>query len=176
MAQLSSGILTLLDGSKIRYRHVEPGDAAALQRFHVANSERSIYQRFFGVMPRLGDAQAAYFAAADGVDRVALVALDPETEDELIGVVRIDREPGTDRAEYAAIVADRWQGRGIGYGLTQVILAAARDRGIRTIYALVLPQNMVMLQLLRDLGVPERHRFIDGIEQIELTILPDADG
>lgn len=167
-----AGALTLPDGRSIAYRHIAPGDAPALQRFHAGLSERSIYQRFFEVMPRLSDRQAAYFTGADGTERVALVALDPDQPGELIGVVRIDRDPGTDRAEYAAVVADRWQGYGIGLGLTRAIVAAARARGIRTLYALVLPENARMLNLLRDLGLQERIRWVDHIERVELDLTP----
>jgi hypothetical protein len=44
----------------------------------------------------------------------------------LFAVVRYDREPGSDRVEYAALVEDRWQGRGLGIGLTHLLVDAAR--------------------------------------------------
>ena len=169
------GFVTLLDGTPIRYRPIVPTDAPALQRFHSRLSAKSVYQRFFGVMPILSDAQANRFTNVDGVDRVALVALDPETPGELIGVTRYDREPGTDQAEYAAIVADRWQGRGLGLALTRQLIDAARRRGISQFFALVLPENARMLNLLRDLGLPERVRYRDGYERIEVELQPIAD-
>jgi RimJ/RimL family protein N-acetyltransferase len=170
-----AGVLVLPDGTEIAYRPIRPEDAPALQRFHTRLSERSIFNRFFEYMPRLSDRQAAYFAAADGDDRVALVALDPGVPGELIGVVRIDRDPGTEQAEYAAIVADGWQGRGVGYGLTGAIVTAARARGIRQLYALVLPNNAQMLRLLRNFGLPERHTWVDGVERVELTLIPPVE-
>src|SRR3712207_9184616 len=42
-----------------------------------------------------------------------LVALDPEDEDEIVAVVRYEREGDTDGAEYAVLVEDRFQGRGL---------------------------------------------------------------
>jgi RimJ/RimL family protein N-acetyltransferase len=131
-------------------------------------SAQSVYPRFFGVLPFLGDAQARYFANVDGRDPVALVALDPTDEDELIAVTRFDRDPDTDRAEYAAVVADRWQGYRLGLALTWRLIAAARRRGITTFYTLVLPDNRRMLNLLRDLGLPERVHHEDGVERIEV--------
>jgi len=164
------GTMTLPDGQVVEYRHIDSADTAALQRFHSHLSARTIYQRFFGVMPELSDRQAAYFTRADGVERVALVAIDPDEPNEIIGVVRIDHDPGTDAAEYAAVVADRWQGHGIGYGLTQVIVDAARQRGINRLYALVLPDNAKMLGLLADLKLPETKTFVDGVERVELDL------
>jgi RimJ/RimL family protein N-acetyltransferase len=168
------GRVTLLDGSAVRYRPIRPSDRVALQRFHDRLSDRSVYQRFFGPKPHLGDDQARYFTELDGIDRVALVALDPAEPGELIGVVRFDREPGTARAEYAAVVADRWQGRGLGLGLTRCLVEAARGRGIRSLYALVLPDNRRMLNLLRDLGLPERVRHEAGVELVEVRLFDEG--
>jgi hypothetical protein len=59
---------------------------------------------------------AERFADVDGEDRYALVALDPENPEEIVGVVRYEREVGTDGAEYAALIEDRFQHRGLGIG------------------------------------------------------------
>ena len=90
---------------------------------------------------------------------------------ELVAVVRFDREPGTDRAEYAAVVADRWQGHGLGREMTLRLIAAARRKGVRRLYAFVLPENARMLGLLRDLGLPERIRFADGVDRVEVDLV-----
>lgn len=162
--------LVLPDGTLIPYRPIQPTDASALQRFHDRLSEITVRLRFFGLMPHLSDALADYFTRVDGEQRFALVALEPAVEDEIIAVVRFDREPGTDRAEYAAVVADRWQGHGIGLALSWQLIEAARVRGVRTLTAEVLPENSRMLHLLRDLGLPEQVRFVSGVERIEVTI------
>jgi RimJ/RimL family protein N-acetyltransferase len=100
------------------------------------------------------------------------VALDPDDADEIVGVVRYEREEGTDGAEYAALVEDRFQGRGLGIGLTRQLIEAARARGIGHLHALVLPENEVMLRLLRSLNLPERERWDDGIEHVEIHLRP----
>jgi RimJ/RimL family protein N-acetyltransferase len=92
----------------------------------------------------------------------------------LIAVARFDREPGTDRAEYAAVVTDTWQGHGLGLALTRRLIEAARRRGIRTFSALVLPENLRMLNLLRDLGLPERIYHEDGVECVEVALAAES--
>ena len=169
-----SGTVELLDGTEVGFRPIRAADREALQRFHGRLSDQSIYQRFFAPKPWLGDEQARYFTELDGVDRFALVALDPTAPEEIAAVVRFDREPGTDRAEYAAIVADRWQGQGLGLALTRRLIEAARRRGVKTMYALVLPDNRRMLNLLRDLGLPERVRHEGGVERIEVSLLDQS--
>src|SRR5215213_10294684 len=144
LAEEDSGSVELLDGTSVPYHAIAPDNAAALQRFHHRLSERSIYLRFFGAKPELSDRKAGYFTNVDGKDRFALVALDPEREGEIIAVVSFDREGDSDRAEYAAAVEDRWQGRGLGLALTRRLIGAARKRGIGVFTGIVLLENARM--------------------------------
>jgi len=170
LAEEDSGSVGLPDGTSIDYHAIAPDNASALQRFHHRLSERSIYLRFFAAKPELSDREAGYFTNVDRIDRFALVAVDPERPEEIIGVVSFDREGLTERAEYAAEVEDRWQGRGLGMALTRRLIEAALKRGVRTFTAIVLPQNSGMLHLLRDLGLPERSRYEDGTDYVEIDL------
>jgi GNAT superfamily N-acetyltransferase len=162
--------LTLDDGTVFTVRTIRPDDASALQRFHGRLSERSIYLRFFGSIKELSDEKARYFAHTDSADHFALVALDPDEPDEIIAVTRYDREAGSDRAEYAALVEDPWQGRGVGVGLTHRLVDTARDRGVRRFYALVMKGNRGMLKLLRSLDLPERERREGNDKYVEVEL------
>jgi GNAT superfamily N-acetyltransferase len=170
LAEEDSGSVELLDGTSVAYHAIAPENASALQRFHHRLSERSIYLRFFAAKPELSDKKAGYFTNVDGINRFALVAVDPEREGEIIGVVSFDREGDTDRAEYAAAVADRWQGRGLGLALTRRLIEAAMKRDISVFTGVVLFENRRMLNLLRDLGLPERLRYEDGVEYVEIEL------
>jgi RimJ/RimL family protein N-acetyltransferase len=169
-----SGTVSLLDGTSVSYRALAPENAPALQRFHHRLSERSIYLRFFGSKPHLSDRKAKYFTNLDGRNRFALVALDPERPEEIIAVVSFDREGESDRAEIAAAVEDAWQGRGLGLALVGCLIEAAQRRGIRVFTAMVLPENRRMLNLLKDLKLPERVRFEEGAEFVEIDLSPSA--
>ena len=169
-----SGVLRLRDGVCVRVREIRLEDAAALRRLVGRSSERSVELRFLGPMRELSEEKARRFAEVDGRDRFALVALDPEDDDEIVGVVRYERVRGTDEAEYAALVEDRFQGRGLGIGLTRRLIEAARERGIERLQALVLSENRGMLSLLRSLEFPERKRRENGLEHIEIDLGPGA--
>src|ERR687897_2213468 len=166
-------MLTLGDGACVPVRRIRAEDAAALQRLVGRSSDRSIELRFFGPLKRLSDEMAERFADVDGKDRFALVALDPQDTGEIVAVVRYERENGTDGAEYAALVEDRFQGKGLGIGLTRHLVDAARERGIRHLHALVMRENRPMLSLLRSLDFPERKRWENGVEHIEIDLKPD---
>ena len=169
------GTLSLNDGTVVRVRAVSPGDARALQRLHARCSGHTIEQRFFGPLGELPDKKAARLSRAEGADRLALAALDPDGGDEIAAVVRFERVAGGElsgeTAEYAALVEDRWQGRGLGRALTERLVGAARGRGIRCLYALVTPGNERMLRLLRGLGLPTRRcREEGGDERLEVDL------
>ena len=170
LAEEESGSVELLDATSVAYHAIAPENASALQRFHHRLSERSIYLRFFAAKPELSDRKAGYFTNVDGINRFALVAVDPERPQEIIGVVSFDREGTTERTEYAAAVEDRWQGRGLGLALTRRLIDAALKRDIRVFTGVLLPENTRMLNLLRDLNLPERMRYQDGIEYVEIEL------
>src|SRR4028118_875550 len=107
---MDNGLLALPSGGEIPFRVIRPEDAPALQRLHGRCSERTIYLRFFGPMKKLSDEKARYFASTDGVDHFGLVALDPQDQNEIIGVVRYARTPILDRG------ADGAPGAGPGAG------------------------------------------------------------
>ena len=162
--------LTLSDGRRVPLRSIRAEDAEALQRLVGRSSDRSVELRFFGPLRVLSDEMARRFSDLDGKDRFALVALDPENPEEIVGVVRYARERGTEGAEYAALIEDRFQGKGLGLGLTKRLVEAARENGIGHLHAMVMRENARMLGLLRSLDLPERVRWQDGAERVEIDL------
>jgi GNAT superfamily N-acetyltransferase len=169
----NEGSLSLPSGYDVSFRIVRPNDASALQRFLERCSERTIYLRFFGSLNEFSEEKAQYFAQVDGVDHFAFVALDPDDpNEEVIAIVRYDREPGEERAEYAAIVQDSWQDQGIGIALTRRLVDVAWDNGVRYFYAMVMGKNKRMLELLRHLDLPEQEHEEQGIKHVEVELSP----
>jgi RimJ/RimL family protein N-acetyltransferase len=162
--------LTLSDGTRVPLRSIRAEDAEALQRLVGRSSDRSVELRFFGPLKELSDEMARRFSDLDGKDRFALVALDPENLEEIVGVVRYARERGTEGAEYAALIEDKFQGKGLGIGLTRRLVVAARENGIGCLHAMVMRENARMLGLLRSLDLPERKRWQDGAERVEIDL------
>jgi GNAT superfamily N-acetyltransferase len=121
-------------------------------------------------MKELSDEQAQYFASTDGADHFGLVALDPQDPNEIVAVVRYARNPGDERAEYAALVEDRWQGQQIGASLTHRLIEVARSNGVRSFYAFVKGENRRMLNVLRHLDLPEHERVENGEKIVEVGL------
>ncbi len=160
--------VVLRDGATAHLRPIRPGDAEALQAFHVAQSPESIYLRFFAPMPRLSDRDLARFTRVDHVDRVAIVAV---VGGLIVGVGRFDRtEPRV--AEVAFNISDSHQGRGLGSVLLEHLAAAALERGIQRFEAEVLPQNRRMVGVFRDAGYEVSNRYDDGVISLAFGIDP----
>ena len=93
---------------------------------------RTRYLRYFSAYPRHPRQARLYgFTNVDHHDRVAIVA---ELGEQIVAVGRYEREPGTEEAEVAFVVADEHQGRGIGSVLLEHLAAAARENGHQTVH------------------------------------------
>jgi acyl-CoA synthetase (NDP forming)/GNAT superfamily N-acetyltransferase len=159
----------LADGGAIHIRPITPDDADRLVDLHGRLSDRTIYYRFFSPRPRLSPRDVQRFTNVDYVDRVALVGL---LDDQLVGVARYDRVPGTGEAEVAFVVADEHQGRGIATLLLEHLAAAARERGVTAFFAETLPDNRAMQSVFKQAGWQSHAKFADGIIRVEFAISP----
>ncbi|GAA1349154.1 GNAT family N-acetyltransferase [Falsarthrobacter nasiphocae] len=160
--------VVLRDGSTARLRPIVPDDADALQRFHVGQSESSIYLRFFTYKARLSSKELARFTQVDYVDRVAFVMTRTER---IVGIGRYDRLPeDPDSAEVAFNIADAFHGKGLGSILLEHLAAAACERGIERFTAEVLPENRQMLKVFIDAGYEVSRRFDDGVIAVEFDV------
>ena len=70
----------------------------------------------------------------------------------LIGVARYVLDENNLSGEFAIVVADAWQGRGIGGRLLGKLVEVARRRGLKALYGEILATNLPMRELVRKLG------------------------
>ena len=145
-----------------------PPTSAGIHRFHSAQSDESIYLRFFAPLRRLSDSDVHRFTHVDYVDRVALVVT---MREDIIGIGRYDRiDPRS--AEVAFNISDLYQGKGIGSVLLEHLAAIAREVGISRFTAEVLPQNRKMLAVFSDAGYDVTRHIEDGVVEVGFDIEP----
>jgi acetyltransferase len=149
----------LRDGARVSLRPIRPEDAELEKRFFDGLSANSRYQRFMQHMSTLPRELLARFTQLDYDRELALVAVH---EGQFIGVGRYAPNPDGETAEFALVVADAWQGKGLGRILLERLSKAARAAGYRELYGCILPANHDMLDLAKRLGFTERSR--DGAE------------
>ena len=149
-------IWTLDDGEKITLRHIADGDAGIEQKFIRKLSVQSRYQRFHGSIKELNKKELETFTNPDPLNEEALIILHKvEINEEEIGVARFIIDSDGKSCEFAIVVADEWQNRGLGAKLMKALISHAQARGIKRIYGPVLKSNPDMLRFAKGLGFEE---------------------
>lgn len=157
------------DGQVVLIRPIKPEDAPLFTDLFAVLSKTSIYYRFFSTIKELSPAMLARFTQIDYDRQVALVALDRQQDgDKMMGVARVIRETDGKTGEFAVLVGDPWQGRGIGGRLLTRVLQIARQMEIETVWGIVLRDNHGMRALGKKLGFFEQTG--EQAEEVELKI------
>ena len=157
----------LADGRVVQVRQMGPADAGRLVRFHESLSPETTRMRFFVVHPHLSDKEVTRFTTVDHHDREALVAL---VGDEIIGIARYDRMAAARDAEVAFVVADAWQGTGVGSLLLEHLAARARVEGLERFVADTLANNHKMLRVFTDSGLAPTNSWDCGVAHVVMSL------
>ena len=165
-------ILSLWDGTEIHIRPITREDEARLKRSHESLSEESIYDRFMGFRRTLPDDEARYLTGLDYDRHMALVAtIRREGEEDIIAVARyilIDAEPGT--AEFAIVVNDSFQRRGLGSILMQRLAEYGAAHNVHTFLGLTHGDNLRFLRFVQQLGLPIESKRVDNMWEVRLAL------
>ncbi len=126
------------DAAQILIRPIEPDDAPPLEAGLERLSAMSRYRRFRATVRRYGADELKWLTQVDHHKHEALVALDPSTAT-IVGVARYicDSDDHT-HAHVTYVVADAWQGRGVGTALIERLARQARAAGVERLTALML--------------------------------------
>ena len=141
------------DGTPVIIRPIRPEDAQIEAEFVRGLSAQTRYLRFMGSVKDLTPGMLARFTQVDYDREMALIALVEEAgRERQIGVVRYIINPDGVSAEFAVVLSEDWQGRGLGRQLMLELIAIARARGLSTLAGQVLAANPQMLELAGALG------------------------
>jgi GNAT superfamily N-acetyltransferase len=164
------GPAELRDGTVVMIEPMHRTDAARLDSFHHTLSPETTRLRFFHLHPELSEREIERFTHVDHEDREALVAVH---DDRIIGVARFDRMgDGSNDAEVAFVVADAWQGRGLGTVLFRRLAARAVEQGVRRLIAETLFRNRRMLAVFRHAGLPCTETLEGDVVRVVLDLAP----
>ena len=130
----------------LELRSVQPADAARVQAFVRRLSPHSRFERFFTPIAELSPAQLFRITSSPGLSLAAVVS-----KERIVGLaeyVRVRR----DEAEFAVVVADEWQGQGLGEQLLRALLDHAERAGVGRFGGITRIGNQPMRALARKLG------------------------
>src|SRR5262250_2913333 len=149
-------LLHLADGSKVIVRAVRVEDGSRVQAFVRNLSARSRRLRFFSGLVELSALHLKHFLQLDPNRGLALVALSDHDAEVIIAEARCVLDRDGANAEFALVVADRFQRRRLGTQLVKTLLAYASAKGVRRVFGEMLSENHAMLAFARQLGFEVR--------------------
>jgi acetyltransferase len=143
----------LRDSRTVLLRPIRPEDEPLWLEMFQNFSEESIRYRFFQIIKDTPHETRVRYCNIDYDREIAIVPeLTEEGRRKILGVVRVSIEPDGKAGEIAFIVADPWQGLGLGTKLVDYAIEICKERGIETLYAIILPDNYRAMNLMKKMG------------------------
>lgn len=165
----------LRDGLAVTIRAIRPDDRERIVEAFGRLSPETVYMRMFTFRKALTDAELQAITEPDFYRRVALVVTRfAGAAEKIVAAASFIRGEAPDTAEVSFIVADEYQGRGIGRRLLEHLARIARDRGITRFEAQVLSDNAGMLAVFERSGRPIERRSEAGVVTVTLDLGPAA--
>jgi acetyltransferase len=143
----------LKDGERILLRPIKPEDEPMWHAMLARCSQESLRFRFRYLFKQTTHEMATRFCFLDYDREIAIVAeIEEQEQRKLMGVGRLVADVDHTNAEYAVLVADPYQGRGLGSLLTDYCLEICKGWGINSVVAETSPENHGMLSIFQRRG------------------------
>jgi acetyltransferase len=138
----------------VRIRPIRPEDEPLWTEMMGSLSEATAQYRFFGPVRQITKAMLIRYCHVDYDREIAMVAIRGRGRGaKMLGVARLTRESRkAEEGEFAIVVRDQYQRRGVGHQLMAALLQAAQDQRIHLIWGEVLAFNTPMLRFAESLG------------------------
>ncbi len=160
----------LEDGTPLLLRPMKPEDESLVAEFLSNCSEDTIYFRYFKLIKKWTHEMLVRFTQNDYDRELGLMAIGlPPGPEVMMGVSRMVMTADRSTSEFAVIVADAYQGNGLGEKLLERVIEIARDNGVKMLHGDVLATNLVMLGLMKKMGF-DIQAFDDGVRRVEMTL------
>ncbi|MEM3356665.1 MAG: GNAT family N-acetyltransferase, partial [Candidatus Bathyarchaeia archaeon] len=141
------------DGRTVLLRPIKPEDEPLWLEMFQNFSEESIRFRFFQIIKDTPHEVRVRYCNIDYDREIAIVAeLNENGRKRILGVVRVSLEPDRKTGEIAFIVADPWQGLGLGTKMVDHVIDICKDMGVENLFGIMLPDNQRAISLLKKMG------------------------
>lgn len=156
-------VMVTKDGAELIVRPVRPTDEEMLSDMFYDLSDQTIINRFFSMLKSMPHRKLQQFCCIDYQGVMSLVAIaGTGPSQKVVGLGSYHLNPATHRAEIAFLVADAWQGKGIGTYMMQALVKIARVKKFKGLTAEVMRDNVAMIALMHKSGVTPKSTPVDG--------------
>jgi len=162
-------------GPSVTIRPIRPEDEPVMVGFHEGLSERSVYLRYFTplqLQQRVSHSRLLRICFNDYDREIALVAERSlgKGKYEILGVGRMSKLHGSGTAEFAVVVTDKWQNKGLGAELTKRLIHIAKNEKLQRLIAYTLLENHDMQTMCKKLGFKVKRITEDSECVIEMEL------
>jgi len=162
---------TLNDGTPVLIRSLGPQDKEDILTGFERLSPHSRYLRYSSGGVKLTPVDLDAMTCGDETKCLSIGAADLNRSEHYgIGLARYmicEDEPGF--AEIAMVVIDEYQRRGLGSLMLDIMITIAKKNGIQAFCGYLLPENRVMIHLLRRVNAELRYTD-DGMIRMEMSL------
>ncbi len=148
----------LKDRSRVTLRPIRPEDESAMVAFHHTLSSDTVYFRYLRLLSldqRIRHERLTQLCFVDYDCHIGLVAVEYDQElqqERILAIARLVKIHGTHNCDFALVVSDAFQGRGLGEVLLRHLIAVARAERLERVIGVIHPENMPMLRLCKKVG------------------------
>lgn len=140
----------------VEVRLIRPDDADKIKGLFYGLSEESIFFRFLTPLKSLRRQTLHEFYYVDQEADISLVAVINENGnsecEKIVAAGRYLLNRSTNQAEFALLVQDEYQNRGIGTFLLNQMMRIAKSKGVDAFIAYVHPKNVPMIEFIHKSG------------------------
>lgn len=171
-------VVTLPGTGRVVIRPVLPQDLDLTARFFRDLSQSARYDRFLSPARQLPDDLLQRFTEVDYADHCALVAeVFAGGAETVVAEARYIRATDAPSAEFAVVVAEPWQGKGLASRMLAALVCRAGASGITRITGQTLATNDRMLHLARKAGfLVRRSPDTRGLMLLDREVAPAPAG
>ncbi len=167
---------TLSDGTPVVIRPIRPEDEPLMVKLHETLSDQSVYFRWLhmiGLSQRVAHERLIGICFLDYDREIALVAerVNPQTqEQEILGVGRLIKAHHANEAEFAMLITDQYQHKGLGTELLRRLIGVGRDEQLQRLSGDILAENQGMQKVCKQLGFHLQYSREDQVMKAELEL------
>ena len=163
-----------LNGDKLLLRPIKPEDEPLWSEMIESFSAETAEYRFFGPVPEITKSMLVRYCHIDYDREIAIAAFavpKGRKKTSMLGVARLTIETANaEEGEFAIVVRDDYQRKGIGSRLMDALIQAARDRHVREINGVVLAANPRMTRFAESLGFVVSSGDDPGVRNLALRL------
>ncbi|MFW5933022.1 MAG: bifunctional acetate--CoA ligase family protein/GNAT family N-acetyltransferase [Candidatus Hadarchaeota archaeon] len=143
----------LKSGEPVTLRPIRPEDEPMEFKLFQTFSGETWEHRFFGSMREVNHKDMVRYTNIDYRREMAIIGeIRENDEKKMIGVGRLVIDPDGESGEFAVVVGDPWQNKGLGEKLIRKMIEVGTNKDLNSIYGTVRRNNKGMIKLCKEIG------------------------